>query len=83
MTPAIPAQPPNQTMIASDQALHIARLDAEKAYGDLTPYRVTLVLEDDGWHVDYELKDPRWNGGAPRYLIDPTSGAIAWKRYDQ
>ncbi|MGH7168687.1 MAG: PepSY domain-containing protein [Gemmataceae bacterium] len=76
-------QLPNQTAITSDQALHIARLDAEKAYGDLTPYRVSLVLEDDGWHVDYELKDPSWNGGAPHYLIDPTSGAILEKRYDQ
>jgi|GEM_PF-5143872 len=24
-----------------------------------------LVLEEDGWHVDYELKDPRLKGGGP------------------
>lgn len=78
-----PTQHSPGTAITSDQALCIARLDAEKAYGDLTPYRVTLVLEDDGWHVDYDLKDPLWNGGAPRYLIDSISGAILWKRYDQ
>jgi hypothetical protein len=83
MTLTTPTQHAPQTAIASDQALHIARLDAEKAYGDLTPYRVTLVLEDDGWHVDYELKNPLWNGGAPHYLIDSISGAILWKRYDQ
>jgi hypothetical protein len=74
---------PTQTAITSDQALQVARLDAEKAYGDLSPYRVTLVLEDDGWHVDYDLKNPAWNGGGPHYRIDPISGAILWKRYDQ
>ena len=77
------AKPSSQTAITSDQALHVARLDAEKAYGDLAPYRVKLVLEDDGWHVDYDSKNPLWNGGAPHYLIDPISGAILWKRYDQ
>jgi hypothetical protein len=83
MSPAIPTQPSNQTAITSDQALHVARLDAEKVYGDLTPYRVTLVLEVDGWHVDYDLKNPLWNGGAPHYLIDPANGAILSKRYEQ
>jgi hypothetical protein len=83
MTLTAPPQQAHRTAITSDQALCIARLDAEKAYGDLTPYRVTLVLEDDGWHVDYDLKNPLWNGGAPHYLIDPLSGAILWKRYDQ
>jgi hypothetical protein len=83
MIPAAPTQHSPRTAITSDQALRIARLDAEKAYGDLTPYRVTLVLEDDGWHVDFDLKNLLWNGGAPHYLIDPISGAILWKRYDQ
>ena len=83
MPPTAPTQQTPRTLLTSDQALHIARLDAEKAYGDLTPYRVTLVLEDDGWHVDYELKDPRWNGGGPHYLIDSTTVTITWKRYDQ
>ena len=77
------SEPPHQSAITSDRALHIARLDAEKAYGDLTPYRVSLVLEDDGWHVDYALKNPLWNGGAPHYLIDLIGGTILWKRYDQ
>lgn len=76
-------EPPHPTAITSDQALHIARLDAEKAYGDLSPYRVTLVLENDGWHVDYDLKNPLWNGGTPHYLIDAANGAILWKKYEQ
>ena len=49
--------------LASDQVLKIARLDAEQAYRDLTPYRISLALEKDGWHVDYQLKDPGLNGG--------------------
>jgi hypothetical protein len=69
--------------IPSDRALHIARLDAEHAYRDLSPFRIQLVLEDDGWHVDYELKDPLVNGGGPHYLIDSLSGQILWKKYEQ
>jgi hypothetical protein len=42
-------------MIPCDEALQATRLDAEQAYGDLTHFRITLVLEQDGWHIDYEL----------------------------
>jgi hypothetical protein len=69
--------------LAGDQALAIAQADALRAYGDLTPYRIQLVMESDGWHVDYEVKDPRIKGGGPHYLIDPVSGAILSKRYEQ
>ncbi len=69
--------------VSSDQALQIARLDAEKAYGDLTPYRISLALEADGWHVDYDLRDPGMNGGGLHYVIDPATGGILSKRYEQ
>jgi hypothetical protein len=72
-----------QTTIAGDQALAIAQADALKAYRDLAPYRIQLALEDDGWHIDYELKDPRRKGGGPHYVIDAFTGAIASKRYEQ
>ena len=76
--------PIKQTTITSDEALRIARLDGEKAYGDdLSSLRIAVVLEPDGWHVDYELKDPNWNGGGPHFVIDPSDGRILWKRYDQ
>jgi hypothetical protein len=65
------------------EILAVARFDAERAYGDLSPYRITLVLEGDGWHVDYDLKNPQMNGGGPHYLIDPHTGAIVSKRYEQ
>ena len=67
----------------SDEVLKLARLDAERVYRDLTPYRISLALEDDGWHVDYELKEPSLNGGGPHYVIDPQSGAIISRRYEQ
>jgi hypothetical protein len=69
--------------LSSDEVLKIARLDAEQAYRDLTPYRISLALEADGWHIDYQLKDPGLNGGGPHYLIDPFTGAILSKRYEQ
>jgi hypothetical protein len=70
-------------ILAGDQALTIAQADALQAYRDLSPYRIQLVLEDDGWHVDYELKDPRMKGGGPHYVIDAVRGAIVSKRYEQ
>jgi hypothetical protein len=75
--------PPKAAAIASDEALRIARLEAEKAYRDLSGYRATVVLETDGWHVDYELKNPDLNGGGPHFVIDPADGRILWRRYDQ
>ena len=69
--------------IAGDRALAIAQADAAQAYRDLTPFRIQIVLENDGWHVDYELKDPRLKGGGPHYIIDAHSGTILSKRYEQ
>jgi hypothetical protein len=69
--------------LAADEALRIAHADAVTAYRDLTPYRIHLALEPDGWHIDYMLKDPKLKGGGPHYLIDPITGAIVWKSYEQ
>jgi hypothetical protein len=69
--------------LAGDQALAIAQADASQVYRDLTGFRIELALEGDGWHVDYELKDPKLKGGGPHYVIDAVSGAITSKRYEQ
>jgi hypothetical protein len=69
--------------ITSDEALKIARLDAEKAYRDLSAYRVFVERDHDGWHVDYELKNRHSHGGGPHYVIDAQTGAIHSKRYEQ
>ena len=71
------------TTISCDQALRIARTDAETAYRDLSPYRISIVLEQDGWQVDYELKDADLQGGGPHYRIDARTGVILSKRYEQ
>jgi hypothetical protein len=69
--------------IPADEVLRIAHADAARVYRDLTGYRIRLALEADGWHVDYELKEPHLKGGGPHYLIDPTSGSILSRRYEQ
>jgi hypothetical protein len=69
--------------IPADRALGIAQADAVRVYRDLSVYRVSLVLEADGWHVDYTLKNPKHKGGGPRYVIDAATGAILGKRYEQ
>jgi hypothetical protein len=69
--------------LAADQALAVAQADAAAAYRDLSGYCIRLRLEEDGWHIDYDLKDPRLKGGGPHYVIDRFSGAILSKRYEQ
>jgi hypothetical protein len=69
--------------ITSDQALRIARQDAERVYRDLSPYRASVSLEQDGWHVDYELNETQSQGGGPHYVIDPGNGTILNKQYEQ
>jgi len=69
--------------LAGDQILAIAQADASRVYRDLSTYRIQLMLENDGWHVDYDLKDPRLKGGGPHYVIDAQTGAITSKRYEQ
>jgi hypothetical protein len=69
--------------LPADQALAVAQADAAEAYRDLSGYCIRLGLEEDGWHIDYDLKDPRLKGGGPHYVIDRFSGAIIFKRYEQ
>ena len=75
--------PAEMPRIAEMRAREIAQEDAKKAYGDLSAYDVRAVLEKDGWHIDYELKEKSSQGGGPHYLIDPHNGKIIKKEYDQ
>ena len=72
-----------QEQITSDQALKVARLDAEKVYRDLAHYRILVELHQDGWHVDYELENRHTQGGGPHYVIDAKAGTIRNKKYEQ
>jgi len=83
----VSASSANQQMsrpaISGDQALSIAQLDAERAYGDVSRFRAEVTLETDGWHVEYQIKSTFTKGGAPQYIIDATTGEIISKRYFQ
>ena len=57
--------------------------EAEAAYRDLYCFRIQLSLEADGWHIDYDPKNPKLHGGGPHYVIDPVTGTIKSKRYEQ
>lgn len=69
--------------LSAERALGIAQADAAQAYRDLSLYRIRLELDSDGWHIDYELKDPHLKGGGPHYIIDRFTGAILTRRYEQ
>ena len=75
------ASPPGALAVA--EILRIAHQDAQAAYRDLSGLKITLTLCADGWHVDYDLTDPLSAGGGPHYVIDPVSGRILAKRYEQ
>jgi hypothetical protein len=79
-----PGQPLARTpRIAEARAREIAREDAEKAYQDLSAYKVKAALREDGWHIDYELINKSSQGGGPHYRIDPNDGMILEKEYGQ
>ena len=69
--------------ITEARAREIAHDDARKVLPDLSGYKVQASLQDDGWHVDYELKETASQGGGPHYLIDSRDGKIIKKEYTQ
>ncbi len=83
MSVAITTNSATARSITCDEALAIARKDAETAYRDLSAFRIIIERRADRWHVDYELSDVYFKGGGPHYIIDATTGAIVSKRYEQ
>jgi hypothetical protein len=83
MTPAEVLLDPKPQGLSAEQALPIARLDAEAACGDLGDFRITIAWQPDGWHIDYELLYAMRDGGGPHYVIDARGGKILAKRYEQ
>jgi hypothetical protein len=83
VTNAPPTRDRYSNSLTADQALAIAQTDAVQAYRDLSGYCIRVSLEGDGWHIDYELKDPRLKGGGPHYVIDSVVGTITSKTYEQ
>ena len=65
------------------EVLRIAHQDAQAVYRDLSGFKITLTPCPDGWHVDYDLTQPLSAGGGPHYVIDPHTGNILARRYEQ
>ncbi len=49
--------------ITRQQAVAIAEADAIPVYRNLDNLTLEVSLHDDGWHVDYWMRKPRWAGG--------------------
>ena len=77
------ATKPQGYAIRGAQALSIAQADAERVYGDLSPFQIEVRLEPDGWHVSYQPARPTTKGGGPSYVIDSATGDIVAKNYEQ
>jgi len=69
--------------LSREDALREAKDDASRVYKDLSQYRVEATLQEDGWHVDYVLRDDLLDGGGAHYLIDDRTGQILRKKYEQ
>ena len=74
---------PQLRSISCDEALAIARKDAEYGLSGSLGFRIIIERRVDGWHIDYELSDVYLKGGGPHYVIDAMTGAIVSKRYEQ
>lgn len=83
MNEATLTREPKTPTLSCEQALRIAQHDAVNAYRDLSLYTICMALEEDGWHIDYALKNPKHKGGGPHYVINAFTGTIVSKRYEQ
>ena len=75
----------SEFLLTSDEILKIARIDAEKAYRDLSGYRIRITLAEGAseWNVEYEIKDANAQGGGAIYAIHALTGKIISKKYFQ
>jgi hypothetical protein len=73
-----PATLSHAARLGPPDILRVVQQDAEAAYGDLSGYRITLILRQDGWHY-YDLTEEVAAGGGPHYVIDPATGTIVSK----
>lgn len=69
--------------VTRDEAIAIARKDAEDHVGDLTPYDVQIKEAKRECQVDFDLKKKGANGGPLHYRISKATGKIVWKQYEQ
>ena len=74
---------PDKKIPSREDVVRIAQSDASRVYRDLSIYDIRVAMHEDGWHVDFVLKDSRLDGGGAHYLIDKQSGEIVRKRYEQ
>jgi hypothetical protein len=76
---------PEAPTFLRQQAIAIAEADALPMYGAewLNKLMLKVILQDDGWHIEYHQWRPRYTGGGPHYVIDATTGVIVSKKYYQ
>lgn len=70
-------------LIDREEALKIAKEDAQQIYRDLSIYKIKAELKDEKWFVDYNLSNPQMVGGGPHYVISAKTGKIISYRYEQ
>lgn len=81
-----PPSPDSESMrikIDKEEALSIARKDAEKAYRNLNRYEVLAEPNGNNWLISYRPKDTSLVGGGPQYVISGETGEILSRRYEQ
>lgn len=69
--------------LSEEDALRIAREDAQGVYQDLSMYSVSVEAQDNTWLVAYRPSDPFTVGGGPQYVISRETGKVLSKHYEQ
>ena len=72
-----------KTPVTKDQAISIARDDAQEAMGKLPEYDIVVTERKDAWWIDFALREKTLNGGGLHYEIDKITGKILHKQYQQ
>jgi uncharacterized membrane protein YkoI len=70
-------------MKTEEEIKAIAIADAARVYRDLDLYRISIVKKPAVWELTFIFKNEEMDGGGPYYEIDPETGTILKKRYDQ
>lgn len=73
---------PERSAISREEAVTIARKDADNAYGSSTTLSLTVCELSSVWRIIYSPRQGL-NGGGPEYVIDKTTGKILDKKYYQ
>ena len=78
-----PEDPNQLEKIDREEAIEIAKHDADSAYGDISMYDIVIDTVGDRWKIDFVTNDSSKAIKGPHYLIAKLGGRFVMKHYDR